>query len=72
MNFIHKSGGRALTLSPERANLIGRSGHLIRKVEENWLILVEGKRYSVNEKNLMPLDGFSPTAAASVELRKTA
>jgi hypothetical protein len=72
MNFNIKADGRALILSPERANLIGRSGQLIRKVEENWLILVEGKRYSVNEKNLMPLDGFSPSAVVSAEWRKTA
>lgn len=72
MNFILKAGARALILSPERANLIGRSGQLIRKVEENWLILVEGKRYSVSEKSLMPLDGFSPSAAVSVEMRKMA
>lgn len=72
MNFTLKAGGRALILSPERANLIGRSGQLIRTVEENWLILAEGKRYSVNERNLMPLDGFSPTAAVSVEMRRTA
>ena len=72
MNFTLKAGGRALILMPERQNLVGRSGHLIRKTEENWLILVEGKRYSVSEKSLMPLDGFNPNVAASIELRKTA
>lgn len=72
MNFTLKPGGRALILSPERANLIGRSGQLIRKIEDNWLILVEGNGYSVNEKNLMPLDGFSPNAMAAVEWRKSA
>lgn len=50
MNFSLKAGGRALILMPERPNLVGRSGQLIRKIEENWLMLVEGKRYSVSEK----------------------
>jgi len=72
MNFTLTAGGRALILMPEQPNLVGRSGQLIRKIEENWLILVEGKRYSVSEKSLMPLDGFNPSAAASVEWRKTA
>lgn len=72
MNFILKVGGRALILMPERQNLVGRSGQLIRKTEENWRILVDGKRYSVSEKSLMPLDGFNPNVAASIELRKTA
>ena len=72
MNFTLKAGGRALILSLERPNLVGRSGQLIRKVEENWLMLVEGKRYSVSEKSLMPLDGLNPNAAVSIELRKTA
>lgn len=72
MNLTLKAGGRALILSPERANLIGRSGQLIRKIEENWLILVEGNRYSVSEKNLMPLDGFSPNAMAAVVMRRSA
>lgn len=72
MNFTLKAGGRALILSPERPNLVGRSGQLVRKTEENWLMLVEGKRYSVREKSLMPLDGFNPSAAASAEWRKTA
>ncbi|WP_110947374.1 hypothetical protein [Pseudomonas bohemica] len=72
MNFTLKAGARALILSPERANLIGRSGQLIRKSEESWLILVEGKRYQVNEKSLMPLDGFSPVAMVAVERRKSA
>ncbi|MGU9821155.1 hypothetical protein [Pseudomonas sp. LF090] len=72
MNFTLKAGGRALILSPERPNLVGRSGQLIRKTEENWLMLVEGKRYSVSDKSLMPLDGFNPNVAASIELRKTA
>ena len=72
MNFTLKAGGRALVLTPERPNLIGRSGQLIRKIEENWLMLVEGKRYSVSEKSLMPLDGFNPSVAASIEVRKTA
>ncbi|WP_339419058.1 MULTISPECIES: hypothetical protein [unclassified Pseudomonas] len=72
MNFTLKAGGRALILMPERPSLVGRSGQLIRKVEENWLMMVEGKRYSVSEKSLMPLDGFNPGAAASVEWRKTA
>ena len=72
MNFTLKAGGRALILMPERPNLVGRSGQLIRKIEDNWLMLVEGRRYSVSEKSLMPLDGFNPGAAASVERRKTA
>jgi hypothetical protein len=72
MNFILKTGGRALILTPERPNLIGRSGQLIRKIEGNWLMLVEGKRYSVSEKSLMPLDGFNPSVAASIEVWKTA
>jgi len=72
MNFTLTAGGRALILIPERPNLVGRSGRLIRKIEENWLMLVEGKRYSVTEKSLMPLDGFNPNAATSVELRKIA
>lgn len=72
MNFTLKAGGRALILTPERPNLVGRSGQVIRKVEESWLMLVEGKRYSVSEKSLMPLDGFNPNSAASIELRKTA
>lgn len=72
MNFTLTAGGRTLILMPERPNLVGRSGRLIRKIEENWLMLVEGKRYSVSEKSLMPLDGFNPNAAASVELRKIA
>lgn len=72
MNFTLKAGGRALILTPERPNLVGRSGQLIRKVEESWLMLVKGKRYSVSEKSLMPLDGFNPNLAASIELRKTA
>lgn len=72
MNFTLTTGGRTLILMPERPNLVGRSGKLIRKIEENWLMLVEGKRYSVSEKSLMPLDGFNPNAAASVELRNIA
>ncbi|MBI6616647.1 hypothetical protein YA0729_28315 [Pseudomonas simiae] len=72
MNFTLKAGGRALILSQERPNLVGRSGQLIRKVEDNWLMLFEGKRFSVSEKSLMPLDGFNPNVAASIELRKTA
>ncbi|NVZ70470.1 hypothetical protein FEM54_14230 [Pseudomonas edaphica] len=72
MNFTLKAGGRALILSPERPKLVGRSGQLIRKVDENWLMLVEGNRYAVSEKSLMPLDGFNPNVAASIELRKTA
>lgn len=72
MNFTLKVGGRALILSPQRPNLVGRSGQLIRKTEEDWLMLVEGKLYSVSEKSLIPLDGFNPGAAASVEWRKTA
>jgi hypothetical protein len=72
MNFTLTAGGRALILMPERPNLVGRSGQLIRKIEENWVMLVEGNRYSVSEKNLMPLDGFNPNVAASIELRKTA
>ena len=72
MNFTLKAGGRALILSLERPNLVGRSGQLIRKVEDNWLMLFEGKRFSVSEKSLMPLDGFNPNVAASIELRKTA
>ena len=72
MNFTLKAGDRALILSPERPNLVGRSGQLIRKIDESWLMLVEGKRYSVSEKSLMPLDGFNPNMAASIELRKTA
>lgn len=72
MNFTLTAGGRALILMPERPNLVGRSGQLIRKIEENWVMLVEGNRYSVSEKSLMPLDGFNPNAAASVELRKIA
>lgn len=72
MNFTLKAGDRALILSPERPNLVGRSGQLIRKIEENWLMLVEGKRYSVSEKSLMPLDGFNPAAPVSVEWRKMA
>ena len=35
MNFTLKAGGRALILSPERPNLVGRSGQLIRKTEES-------------------------------------
>lgn len=66
MNFTLKAGGRALILMPERPNLVGRSGHLIRKIEEDWLILVEGKRYSVSEKSLMPLDGFNPGAPSAM------
>lgn len=72
MNFTLKAGDRALLLMPERPNLVGRSSQLIRKIDENWLMLVEGKRYSISEKSLMPLDGFNPGASASVELRKTA
>lgn len=72
MNFTLKAGARLLIVMPERPNLVGRSGQLIRKVEDNWLMLVEGKRYSVSEKSLMPLDGFNPNVAASLELRKTA
>ena len=72
MNFTLKAGGRALILSPERPNLVGRSGQLIRRADENWLMLVEGNRYSVSEKSLMPLDGFNPNVAASIELRKMA
>jgi hypothetical protein len=72
MNFTLKGGGRALILTPERPNLVGRSGQLIRKTDENWLMLVEGKRYSVAEKSLMPLDGFNPNVAASIEQRKSA
>lgn len=72
MNFTLKAGGRALILSPERPNLVGRSGQLIREIDENWLMLVEGKRYSVSKKSLMPLDGFDPVAAVSVEMRKSA
>lgn len=72
MNFALKAGSRALILMPERPKLVGRSGQLIRKTEENWLMLVEGKRYSVSEKSLMPLDGFNPNVAASIELRKMA
>ncbi|AZP72768.1 hypothetical protein EJJ20_29590 [Pseudomonas poae] len=72
MNFTLKAGGRALILSPERPNLVGRSGQLVRKIEETWLMLVEGKRYSVSEKSLMPLDGFNPNVVASIEVRKTA
>ena len=72
MNFSLKTGGRALILSPERPNLVGRSGQMISKIDENWLMLVEGKRYSVSEKSLMPLDGFNSNVAASIELRKTA
>lgn len=66
MNFTLKAGGRALILSPKRPNLVARSGQLIRKIEENWLMLVEGKRYSVSEKGLMPLDGFSPGAPSAM------
>lgn len=72
MNFTLKPGGRALILMPERANLVGRSGQMIRKIENDWLMLVEGKRYSVSEKSLMPLDGFDPVAPVSVEWRKIA
>jgi hypothetical protein len=72
MNFTLKAGDRALILMPERPSLVGRSGQLIRKIDENWLMLVEGKRYSVSEKCLMPLDGFNPNVGASIELRKTA
>ena len=72
MNFTLKAGASALILMPERPNLVGRSGQLIRKIEENWLMLVEGKRYSVSEKSLMPLDCFNPNVAAWIELRKTA
>lgn len=62
MNLILKAGGRALILMLERPNLVGRSGQLIRKIEESWLMLVEGKRYLVSDKNLMPLGGFTPGA----------
>ncbi|WP_057429417.1 hypothetical protein [Pseudomonas syringae group genomosp. 3] len=72
MNFMLKAGGRALILMPERAFLVGRSGQLIQKIEDSWLMLVEGKRYSVCEKSLMPLDGFSPGVAVLVEQRKSA
>ena len=72
MNFILKAGGCALILMPERPNLVGRSGQLIRKIEESWLMLVEGKRYSVSENSVMPLDGFNPGVTASVEWRKAA
>ena len=72
MNFTLKTGGRALILMPEQPNLVDRSGQLIRKIEENWLMLVEGKRYSVSEKSLMPLNGFIPNVAASIEVTKTA
>lgn len=72
MNFALKAGSRALILMPGRPNLVGRSGQLIRKIEENWLMLVEGKRYSVSEKSLMPLDGFNPNVVASIEPRKMA
>lgn len=72
MNFTLKAGGRALILMPERPNLVSRSGQLIRRADENWLMLVEGNRYSVSEKSLMPLDGFNPNVAASIELRKMA
>jgi len=66
MNFTLKVGGRALILMPERPNLVGRSSQLIRKIDENWLMLVEGKRNSVSEKRLMPLDGFSPGAPSAM------
>lgn len=72
MNFTFKAGARALILMPGRPNLVGRSGQLIRNVEDDWLMLVEGKRYSVSEKSLMPLDGFNPGAAVSAEGRRTA
>lgn len=62
MNFTLKAGGRALILMPERQNLVGRSGQLIRKTEDYWLMLVEDKRCSVSEKSLMPLDCFNPGA----------
>lgn len=66
MNFTLTAGGRALIVMPERPNLVGRSGQLIRKIEENWVMLVEGNRYSVSEKNLMPLDGFNPGARSAM------
>ena len=66
MNFTLKAGGRALILSPERPSLVGRSGQLIRKIDENWLVLVEGNRHSVSEKSLMPLDGFNPGAPSAM------
>lgn len=65
MNFTLKAGASALILKPERPNLVDRSGQLIRKIEENWLMLVEGKRYLVSEKSLMPLDGFNPGAPSA-------
>ncbi|MEX5552332.1 hypothetical protein [Pseudomonas pergaminensis] len=66
MNYSLKAGGRALILMPERPNLVCRSGQLIRKIEENWLMLVESKRFSVSEKSLMPLDGFNPGAQSAM------
>lgn len=66
MNLTLKADGCALILMLERQNLAGRSGQLIRKIEESWLMLVEGKRYSVSEKSLMPLDGFNPGAPGAM------
>lgn len=66
MNFALKACGRALILMPERPNLVGRSGQLIRQIQENWLMLVEGKRYSVSDKCLMPLDGLNPSAPSAM------
>ncbi|WP_028683159.1 hypothetical protein [Pseudomonas chlororaphis] len=49
------SGRRALIFTPERANLIGRSGLLLRGDGDYWLMVVEGKRCRSLTRGLMQL-----------------
>lgn len=66
MNLTFKAGDCAMILTSTQPSLIGRSGPLIRKVEDNWKMLIEGKYHSVSEKSLMPLDGFNPGAPSAI------
>ena len=60
------SGRRALIMTPERANLIGRSGLLLHADGDHWLMVVDGNRYRVLTCSLMQLpDDFTPPTKAA-------
>ncbi|CAI8937725.1 hypothetical protein [Pseudomonas chlororaphis] len=64
------SGRRALILTPERANLIERSGLLLRGDGDYWLMVVEGKQCRVLTRNLMQLpEDFTPPPKGSAMWR---
>lgn len=64
------SGRRALIMTPERANLIGRSGLLLHTDGDHWLMVVDGNRYRVLGRSLMQLpDDFTPPPKAAAMWR---